>query len=123
MAKDKGEAEQEELGVAKARRSVVRTVMKAEKAAEVAEVAMSAEARPATQSWAASQFADVGSLSQLKPCSSVCRCLMPSLSRDVDAGVGQISSETMAKVILRPTARARMIHPGREKLELPRQPL
>ena len=40
-------------------------------------------------------FADVGSLSQLKPCSSVCRCLMPS--RDVDAGVGENSSDTMPK--------------------------
>ncbi len=53
MEKDLGEAEQEELGVAKARWSVARTVRKAEWAAKVAEVAMSAEARPAIQSWAA----------------------------------------------------------------------
>ncbi len=39
--------------------------------------------------------------------------------RDVDSGVGEVSSETMAEVELRPTSRARMIHPGREKL--PRQ--
>ena len=40
---------------------------------------------------------------------------------DVDSGVGEVSSETMAEVELRPTSRARMIHPGREKL--PRQSL
>ena len=65
------------------------------------------------------EFADVGPLSQLKPRSSVRRCLMPR--RDVDSCVGEVPSESMTEVKLRPTSRARMIHPGREKL--PRQPL
>jgi hypothetical protein len=42
---------------------------------------------------------------------------------DVDSGVGEVSSETMAEVELRPISRARMIHPGLGREKLPRQSL
>jgi len=48
------EVEQEELGVTKARSLVTKAARKVEEVAEVAEVAVSVEAKPATQSWAAS---------------------------------------------------------------------
>ncbi len=48
-----GEVEQEELGLAKVMLSLVKTVRNAAKIAEVAGVAESKNARPATYSWAA----------------------------------------------------------------------
>ena len=50
---EREEAEQEELGVAKAMLSLAGAMRKAAKVAELAGVAESAKARPATQRWAA----------------------------------------------------------------------